>query len=343
MSKRLKIAVLMGGRTPEYEISIISGQSVTKALEEKGHIVLPIIVSRDGQIWKSIDPDVLYKLPNPLLLKGTNKEIISTKTKSLESPTSIKHQGVDVIFPAMHGPFGEDGTIQGLLDVLDIPYIGSGVLASAIGMNKYVFRKILNGSGIQFPKFIALKKNDDHQNFKKILGNMPYFVKPNSQGSSVGASLVTKASDLKAAISKALQYGDTVLIDEYIKGTELTCGVIGNDELEALPVVEIVTESDFFDYNAKYTTSTTQEIVPARISPELTKKVQELAKRVYLEIGARGFARVDFILRNNELYVLEINTIPGLTPMSLMPKAAKVAGYSYSDLVEKVVELALTK
>lgn len=283
----------MGGNSPEYEISLISGKEVLANLPKK-YLGIPIIIPKKGNDW--ID------------------KLLQDKP--------------DICFIAMHGPFGEDGRIQGLLDTLGIRYTGSGVLASAIGMDKLVFRKLMQTEGVPVPQPVR---------------QPPCFVKPHNQGSSVGVSFIREKKDLPAAVRLAEKYSDKVIIEEYLKGSEVTCAVLGNEKCSALPVVEIVPlKGNFFDYKSKYAKGGASEIVPARISEKLTNQVQELALKAYKAVGCRGFARVDFILKGNKHpVVLEINTIPGLTPMSLVPKAAKAAGISYPDLIDRIITYAL--
>ena len=342
MPVKIKVAVLMGGKSPEYEISLISGQEVVKSFDRKKYEVLPIVISRTGERWQMISSDKLLTLSDPLRLKGTNKEIISKLDAETTGLNQVEKQA-DVVFIAMHGPFGEDGTIQGMLDLAGIAYTGSGVLASALGMDKIMFRKVLEAEKIPFPKFVAFKKGESLKIVFESLGKLPYFVKPYNQGSSVGASIVKKKKDLSKALKLAFEYSDLALVDEYVAGMEVTCSIIGNDKPIALPLVEIrPLKGEFFDYESKYTESGAEEIIPARISKNLTKRVQDMAIDVYQAIGCRGFSRVDFILRNNRYpVVLEINTIPGLTPMSLLPKAAKAKGISYPQLLDKIIKYAI--
>lgn len=281
------------------------------------------------------------KLPDPMSIKGTFKDLITDGVaKEISGLRDFKD--VDMVFIAMHGPYGEDGTIQGMLDMLGLRYTGSGVLSSAIGMDKLIFRKLLELEGIAIPKYVVVKKGEGSGNVKKILGGPSYFVKPHNQGSSVGASIVKKISDLPSALKQTFKYSDTALIDEYIRGKEVTCAVMGNKKPLALPLVEIIPAGEFFDYKSKYADEGTQEIVPARISKVLMREIQSIAIKVYRVVGCKGFARVDFILKDDKYpLVLEINTIPGLTPMSLFPKAAKAAGISYSKLLEKIINYAL--
>ena len=338
---RTRVVVLMGGKSPEYEISVISGIEVVKNIPEK-YIAIPVIIPRDGKRWLQVPIKKLLSLPDPISLLGTKKEIVSKNKSSIVVDSEELSRGVDVAFIAMHGPYGEDGTMQGMLELAGIKYTGSEVLASALGMDKVKFRQVLKGQRIPVPKYVVVEKVGKVPSLKK-LGNYPYFVKPYNQGSSVGASIVRNKSQLFQALNLAFDYSDIALIDEYLVGTEITCSVIGNKEPEVLPLIEIIpVKGEFFDYESKYTESGAEEIVPARISKILTRKVQDLAVKVYKLIGAKGFARVDFILKGNKYpYVLEINTIPGLTPMSLLPKAANAAGINYGQLLDKIISYAL--
>jgi D-alanine-D-alanine ligase len=257
--------------------------------------------------------------------------------------SGLKEMGVEVVFIAMHGPFGEDGCIQGMMEMEGIKYTGSGVLASALGMDKLRFRKVMEADGIAVPKYVVVEKRGNLRNVKAVLGRPPYFVKPHNQGSSVGITLVNKKTELRIAYNLARRYSKTVLVDECVEGIEVTASVLGDEEPRVLPLVEIVPKlGNYFDYRSKYHEGGADEIVPARISKELTKRVQETASDVYQLVGAKGFSRIDFILRDGRKpVVLEINTIPGLTPMSLFPKAARAAGISYSQLIARIIKYAI--
>lgn len=230
----------------------------------------------------------------------------------------------EVVFIALHGKGGEDGEIQQYLESKNLKYTGSGVEASRIGMDKRKFRKVMEERGI-----LMAKETD----------RAPCAVKPANGGSSVGVTIVKKQEDLKKAIELAKKYDDQVIIEEYLEGMEVSCGVLGNEKPMALPVVEICPKNEFFDYEAKYSEDKSEEIVPARLNEEMTKKVQDLAVKVFEAVGCRGVGRVDMIIKDKP-NVLEINTIPGLTPQSLLPKEAKAAGISYPELLERIIELA---
>ncbi len=306
--KKLKIAVLMGGRSAEHEISLISGAEVFKNIDTQKYFPFKVVIPKSGLRFSHI------------------RQFVKA----------------DVVFIALHGSFGEDGTIQGLLDTLNIPYTSPGVLASSIGMNKLIFKSLLTVNKISTPKFVSITKNEPVSKIHSILGNPPYFVKPHNQGSSVGCSIIKTKTDINKALKKAYKFSQYALIEEYIQGSEITCAVLGNNNPQALPLIEIrPLKGDYFDYKSKYEQGGADEIVPARIPKKLTEQIQKIALDVYELFNCKGFSRVDFILKNNsEPMVLEINTIPGLTPMSLFPKAAMSAGISYSMLIDKIIKYA---
>jgi D-alanine-D-alanine ligase len=306
--KKLTVALLSGGISSEREVSLQSGDQVYEALDKDKYHILRYDPKTD-----------LGQLVN-------------------DAP------GIDIALIILHGPYGEDGTVQGLLDLLHIPYQGSGVLGSALAMNKTVTKKLYEKSGLPVPPYIIYDRDDnvDVDACIKQLG-LPLVVKPVAGGSSVGMSIVRSKADLQGALDKAIVYDSAVMAESYIAGIELTGGVLGNKELEALPIIEIVPDQtrEFFDYEAKYTPGVTQEICPARIDDELTLQVQSYAKIAHQTLYCRGYSRTDMILKDRKIYVLETNTIPGMTATSLLPQAAQVAGISFSKLMNKLIELGL--
>lgn len=314
MTKKLNVAVLMGGKSSEHEISLMSGMEVVKNLDSKKYQVKSVVITKDGKSF-----------------------IYNSKRYPLGQLLTVNCQ---LFFIAMHGPYGEDGKIQGLLEVMGIHYTGSGVLASALGMNKIYSRKIFTHSGLKVPETAVFNHGDSQSKIFKTL-KYPVFVKPTNQGSSVGTSKAKNKNELEKALKTALSFSSPILIEEYIQGTEVTCAILGNDKLIALPLVEIVPKKEFFDLEAKYDAKLTEEICPARISKTQTKKAQQAALTAYKSLDCKGFGRVDMIIKGNNIYVLEVNTIPGLTPVSLFPKAAKAAGITYPKLLDKVIQLAL--
>jgi D-alanine-D-alanine ligase len=306
--KKLTVALLSGGVSSEREVSLHSGDQVYEALDKKKYHVL------------RYDP----KTDLPRLVNDASR--------------------IDVALIILHGPYGEDGTVQGLLELLNIPYQGSGVLGSALAMNKLATKKLYEKAGLPVPlyKIQAPDEELDVDTCVKQFG-LPLVVKPVEGGSSVGMSIVRSAEDLKGALNHAFSFDDTGLIEAYIDGMELTAGVIGNKELEALPIIEIIPDDahEFFDYEAKYTAGITQEICPARIDDELTLKAQSYAKIAHQALFCKGYSRTDMILKGRDIYVLETNTIPGMTATSLLPQAAQKAGINFSQLLDKLLELGL--
>ncbi len=299
------IAVLMGGFNSEREVSLSSGEAVYNALIKLGYNATKIDFDRD---------------------------IV----------TSLQKIKPDVVFNALHGHYGEDGRIQGLLDILNISYTHSGVLASAICMDKVLTRKICASYGLRSPDYDILVKGD-HENNKKIIAKIekPFVIKPISQGSSVGVEVILENFKFNIA-QHNWQYGDQIIIEKYIAGQELHVGIIDN---KALGIVEVRPKKLFYDYECKYTAGMTDYIVPAEISQEKYQEAMELALRCHQNIGLKGISRVDFILNNknggdNQIYLLEINTHPGFTPNSLVPKIAKYRGISFEEIIEYLVKSA---
>ena len=306
--EKLTIALLSGGISSEREVSISSGNQVYEALDHNKYDII------------RYDP----KTDLPQLVVDASK--------------------IDAALIILHGPFGEDGTVQGLLDLLEIPYQGSGVLGSALGMNKLASKHLYEKSGLLVPPYIMIGQNDtlDAEACVQQLG-LPMVVKPVGSGSSVGISIVKSKDSFKEAVDKAFEQDSMVLIEAFIDGIELTGGVIGNDPLEALPIIEIIpSESfDFFDYEAKYTAGATNEICPARINDVMTQKAQEIAKTAHKALFCKGYSRTDMILKDQDIYVLETNTIPGMTATSLLPLAAGEAGIPFSQLLDRLIELSI--
>lgn len=328
--KKLKVAVVMGGRSSEYDISISSGKEVIKNLNPKKYEVLPYVISRDGKNWL---PAVKSKLLSPKNKNG--KPLIN-----INDANPLAENKVDLAFIAMHGENTEDGSIQGLFELIGISYTGPRLLSAALTMDKIVSRKFFKYAGLNVPKDVVLKKGERE---KKVWGKLtlPCVVKPHNQGSSIGVSIVRKKADLKKALNTAWKYSSLAIVEEYIKGVEVAGAVLGNENPIALPLVEIVPKKEFFDYEAKYSSQLTDEICPARLSKSVTKKARHAALTAYKALNCTVFSRVDMILKGSKVYVLEINPIPGLTPASLLPKAAKAAGISYSRLLDKIINFSL--
>jgi D-alanine-D-alanine ligase len=306
------VLVLMGGLSEEREVSLRSGYGVYNAMQRLGYKVNYLDLNRDN----------------------------------LES---IREINPDVVFIALHGKYGEDGTVQGYLDILGIPYTGAGVECSAICMNKGTTKKLFRFEGIPTADFIIVNKHQyqksqlDYAQIINQLG-LPLVVKPATQGSSIGVYIVKDQEQLAPSIKEAFIYDDEVVIEKFIDGRQLTVSIVGNHELLVLPIIEITAANEFYDYESKYTPGMCEHIIPARISESLRAKVTEISEKAYTAMKCRGYARVDFMVdQDDNPYVLEINTIPGMTEMSLVPDAARAAGISYDELVDKIVRLALDK
>ena len=249
----------------------------------------------------------------------------------------------EVVFIALHGGAGENGTVQGMLELLGIPYTGSGVLASALALDKIMSKKIFERDGIPTPRWVPLGAGDRDSAQEVVLGEigLPCVVKPACEGSTIGVTVVKREEDLSGALAAAFQYGSRVLAEQFVEGTEITGAVLGNDEARVLPLVEIVPAGGFYDYAAKYTPGATEEIVPARVSEAVADRAREFSLAAHHALGCRGFSRVDMIAAGDEVYVLEVNSIPGLTDTSLVPRAAEADGISFPELVDRLIELAL--
>ncbi len=308
MEKKITVALLSGGISSEREVSLSGGDQVYQSLDKDKYTVF------------RYDP------------KTDISRLVADAPK------------IDVALIILHGTHGEDGTVQGLLDLLNIPYQCSGPLGSSVAMNKLASKYLYVQCNIPTPAFMNFKINDfiDADSCISRLG-LPIVVKPVNGGSSIGMSIAHSKIDLIKALEKAFEYDDTVLLEEYIKGTEITGAVIGNQNPEALPLIEIVPNSTyaFFDYQAKYTAGETEEICPARISEKLTQSAWELAKKSHTALFCKGYSRTDMIIKGEDIYVLETNTIPGMTVSSLLPLAAQKAGMDFSQLIERLISLGL--
>ena len=312
--KKLKIALIFGGTSQEREVSLESAKSVLSNLDRKKYIIDQIEVTKADWIVKSI--------------------------KRLSA--------CDVALLALHGPGGEDGTVQGLLELLQIPYTGSNVLSSALAMNKQLTKKLVAMVGIPVLPDIVVNRKDYFKNQKNLLRKLKgkVVVKPNRLGSSIGISIATGRPEINRAIESALRHDEEVLVESFVSGREITVPVLGNKDLRALPVIEIVPwkKSDFYDYSAKYAAGGSEHIIPAPLSKTETKQVQELAMVAHKLLGCRGITRSDFILDpKGRFWFLEINTIPGMTATSLAPQSAAKAGMSFPKFLDKLIELALDK
>ncbi len=308
LAKKLTIALLSGGTSSEREVSLSSG----------------------AQVFETLDPD---------------KYTVLRYDPQCDLPRLVADAArIDAALIILHGANGEDGTVQGLLDLLNIPYQGAGVLGSAVAMNKLAAKRLYEHAGLPVPAYDVVRRGQA-LNPEELAGRfgLPLVVKPVVGGSSVGISIVRRLEDLQTAVGAALRHDSMVLVEAYIQGTEITGGVLGNDTLEALPIIEIIPTPghEFFDYQAKYQPGASEEICPARIDAELTARAQHYAMEAHRALFCRGYSRTDMMLRGRDIVILETNTIPGMTATSLLPRAARTAGMSFSRLLDRLIELSL--
>ena len=369
MTKKIRLGVLFGGRSGEHEVSLTSAAAVMKALDPEKYEVVPVGITREGR-WRvgpkafgllteaAVDDPAQRTAPLQAVLaegRAVTPSVDPTSPKLLplakSSPALNARPEVDVIFPVLHGTFGEDGTIQGLLELADVPYVGAGVLASSAGMDKDVMKRLFRDAGLPVVPWELVLRGDWEQDPAGVRRRIekrrhyPFFVKPANLGSSVGITKVHKPAELEAALNLAAQYDRKILVEKALRAREIECAVLGNDNPQASVPGEIIPVNEFYDYEAKYVKEGSELLIPARLSPRQRKRVQELAVRAFKAIDCAGMGRVDFLLdrKSGKIFVLEINTIPGFTPISMYPKLWEASGLPYSMLLDRLVELALER
>ncbi|MGC5018389.1 D-alanine--D-alanine ligase family protein [Micromonospora sp. DT47] len=363
MSAPIRIGILFGGPSAEHEVSCASALGVARALADGGYRTVAIGVTRTGG-FRLVPEAVLAELrdrpaadraiDDRLTVTGPAVELRAgtcpgTVLVSAGNARGAVHAELDVVFPVLHGPFGEDGVVQGLLESLDVPYVGCGILASAVGMNKVAMKRALRAEGIPITPHVTFdahtyRQADDPE--KLVLGlRRPLFVKPASMGSSIGISRVADGDDLAAAVEEALRHDQLVVVEQGVSGRELECAVLGGWRPEASAVGEVRVAGGWFDYQQKYFGDVDPMVVPAGLPDEVTERVRELSLRAFAAIGGWGLARVDFLYdeTTGELYVNELNTMPGFTAHSMYPKVWAAAGVGYREVVDRLVELARTR
>jgi D-alanine-D-alanine ligase len=372
MTAKRKVAMLCGGQSPEHEVSLSSARTCAANLSLEKYALKPVCILRDGRwmlpsAYASSKEDIrrlfrAFESPACIrkdeILLPMNRDQNDNQEASvlplLEALLAIHEEPPDVVFILLHGPYGEDGTIQGMLDFLGLRYTCSGVLASSLAMDKIRCQQFLRYHGIPTPDFVPLRYPVVENHLREIVAQVekrfgfPCFVKPSRQGSSVGMGISRTRDDVPRLLAAASEYDDQILLEEYIRGVEVTCGLLdlptrdGKIESIALPPTEIVPkERQFFDYYSKYIPGKSEEITPARLPSDVIKNIQAISLNVYELLGCRGMARVDMIVRDATPYVLEINTIPGMTPTSLLPQGAKAYGIDFPQLLDIILECAL--
>jgi D-alanine-D-alanine ligase len=353
MKKKLRVAILFGGKSAEHEISVISARNIAAAMDKSKYDIVSVGIDKQGR-WifderarllrenRQTEVKLRRGSDNLAVLPGATPAPIMRVSR--RSPLA----GVDVVFPVLHGPFGEDGTVQGLLKLANVPFVGAGVLGSAIGMDKDVMKRLLRDAKLPVPKFLVFEhgssRSIDFAAAKRALG-VPLFVKPANLGSSVGISKVRGKKEFSAAVNDAFRYDAKIVIEENIRGREIECSVLGNQTPIASLPGEIITRHEFYSYDAKYVDEKgVRLLIPAELPRGLVRRIQELAIKTFQVLCCQGMARVDFFLRNNrDVIVNEINTIPGFTQISMYPKLWEASGIPYADLIDRLIQLALEK
>lgn len=352
IAKKINIGILFGGKSAEHEISLQSASNVFEAIDKEKYNPVLIAIDKKGKWISHHEAQFLLKSRQSDLSEQSDEiRNVALIPESNGQMTVLNGDGyipiLDVIFPILHGPFGEDGTVQGLLKLANIPFVGASVLGSAVGMDKDVMKRLLRDAGIPIGKYICLYSEDplpSFQSVKQELG-LPCFVKPANLGSSVGISKVNTESEFNTALTRAFQYDRKVLIEEFIKGREIECAVLGNRHPMASVPGEVIAQHDFYSYEAKYLDEKGAIIeIPAKISPEICDSIQKLSIKTFQVLCCEGMGRVDvFLTEDNRVLVNEINTIPGFTKISMYPKMWEKTGIPYSQLIDKLIDLAMDR
>jgi len=340
--RRQKVALLFGGRSAEHEISLISASSIYRNLDKKKYKVSSIYITKKGE-WKIV--------PSPLVLRKTLEKGRASTFLPWANKNLFEHFKADIYFPVLHGPYGEDGTIQGLLEMGDVPYVGAGVMASAVGMDKATMKTIFKAKNLPVVRLTIFLESEWLKDREGVLErikkefSLPFFVKPANLGSSVGIVKVKDYGETSAALSTAFLYDRKILVEEGIKGRELECSVLGNDNPVASLPGELIPHREFYDYKDKYLEGKTLFAIPAKLPSAIIKEIQRISLEAFKAIDCSGMARVDFFLEEGteKVYLSEINTIPGFTEISMYPKLWEVSGLPFPGLVERLIELGLER
>jgi len=356
--KKIKVGLIFGGKSGEHEVSFCSASSIIKAIDKDKYTVVPIGITKEGRWISPQDSELALQSGR---IEGKNTVILLNdpsgralvhidNNQRLNKSSALER--LDLMFSVLHGPYGEDGTVQGLLELADIPYVGAGVAASAVSMDKDLMKTIFKQKDLPILKWLTIKRKDWQKDKEKILSlvqddfEYPLFVKPTNLGSSVGITKVHKKEELEKAIDLASSYDRKILIEEGLEEVrEIECGVLGNDEPRASVVGEVRPAGEFYDYDSKYIDEGTQLIVPVDLPDGVSQEVQEIALLAFKAVDAAGMARVDFFVskKENKIYLSEINTIPGFTSVSMYPRLWEASGIPYSELIDRLIQLALER
>ena len=356
--KKIRVGIIFGGRSGEHEVSFCSASSIIKAIDKDKYTVVPIGITKEGRWISPHDSELALQSgkiegrKTVILLNDSFGKSLVCIDNNQRLDKSSALEKLDIIFPALHGPYGEDGTVQGLLELTNIPYVGAGVAASAISMDKELMKTIFKQKKLPLLKWVTIKRKEWQKDKEKILSiiqndfKYPLFVKPTNLGSSVGITKVHKKEELEKAIDLASSYDRKILIEEGLEeAREIECSVLGNDEPRTSVVGEVRPAGEFYDYDSKYIDKETQLIVPADLPDGVSRKVQEIALHAFKAVDAAGMARVDFFVskKENKIYLSEINTIPGFTSVSMYPRLWEASGIPYPELIDRLIQLALER
>lgn len=354
MRRKIRVGILCGGKSAEHEVSLQSARSIVEAIDREKHEVVLIGIDKKGRWHRNEVSDFLSHADDPKLIGLHTSEdevavVPGKKAEQLVSLSGLPSVGpVDVVFPVLHGPLGEDGTVQGLLKLLEVPFVGAGVLGSAAAMDKDVAKRLLRDARIPIARFRVFDRSSagriDFNEVKRQLG-LPVFIKPANLGSSVGINKAEDRDQFEQAIEEALEYENKILVEEYIKGREIECSVLGNDRPSASVPGEVIPRHEFYSYEAKYVDEKGAVLeIPAKLAEQTIKEVQDLAVKTFKVLCCEGMARVDFFLsENKQVVVNELNTIPGFTKISMYPKLWEASGVSYTELIDRLIQLALER
>jgi D-alanine-D-alanine ligase len=363
--KKIRIGVVYGGRSSEHEVSLASAAAVFQHLDREKYEAIPILIAKDGR-WRLPDrPPSLISAADVIsagtLDRGDAGEgpLAATPAGDMllaidrhQQPTTVAGLGLDVVFPVLHGPYGEDGTVQGLLELANVPYVGAGVLASAVGMDKATMKLVFAARGLPVCDYEVVQKSEWRRDSRALMHaivarlGFPVFVKPANLGSSVGISKAKHAVELRAAIDLAAEFDRKIVIEAAVpQAREIECAVLGNDTPEASVPGEIIPSREFYDYEAKYLDAGSKSLIPAPLAPEQSAEVRSLAIAAFKAIDGAGMARVDFLLARESgvLYLNEVNTIPGFTTISMYSKMWEASGLAYPDLLDRLIKLAIER
>ncbi|MDR0377241.1 MAG: D-alanine--D-alanine ligase [Spirochaetaceae bacterium] len=358
MAKKITVGILFGGKSAEHEVSLQSAQNVFEAINREKYNPVLIGIDKTGRWFLSDESKFLLDSGDPRKIRlDQSGEPAALVPESGGALSSLLGRGslrtLDVIFPILHGPFGEDGTVQGLLKLADIPFVGAGVTGSAVGMDKDVMKRLLRDGGVPVGAFVSLMSHEAVPDFAGLAAKLglPFFVKPANMGSSVGVGKVRDEDEYREAVRNAFVYDRKIILEEFIKGREIECAVLGNETPAASVPGEVVSSHEFYSYEAKYLDENGAVLrIPAALSPETTREIQNLAVKTFKVLGCEGLGRVDFFLREAgpgtdgpSILVNEINTMPGFTKISMYPKLWEAGGLSYTGLIDSLIQLALER